>query len=239
MHYLAQAVLCKHRAIIVLGLLTLCSAIRSAAAAETLPLFKDGKPAGSVVVLCGKSEDEPLLQSGAGAIAGTVQRWCGSALPVRLLKGDGEKVPAEPAIVLTTLERLRKISPAVAAQSPAILQTAFMDDHGYTCTPVGDPSSRSLYIVSRTARGVFNGAIYARDFLIDGTKADLTVRLEPVTRSPQMGGRANYTLTIWGNEPLYTAADWERIFDSFARDGFDRVYFWVSGHFPSRLYPQT
>ena len=46
-------------------------------------------------------------------------------------------------------------------------------------------------------------------------------------------------MTIWNWESQYTAADWAKIFDSFARDGLNEVYFWVSGHFPSKRYPQT
>ena len=54
-----------------------------------------------------------------------------------------------------------------------------------------------------------------------------------------MKGRAAYTLSIWGNDTEYTASDWNNIFEAFARDGIDRIYFWVSGHFPSVKYPQT
>ena len=54
-----------------------------------------------------------------------------------------------------------------------------------------------------------------------------------------MSGRPVYTLTIWAQESRYTAADWETVFQSFAHDGVDTVYFWVSGHFPSKQFPQA
>src|SRR2546425_518721 len=85
----------------------------------------------------------------------------------------------------------------------------------------------SVFVVGPTPRGVFNGAIYLREFLIDGLRDDLYVRQDTVVRSPRMGGRGVYLLTIWGNEAEYTAKDWQTVLDSFARDGMDRVYFWV------------
>jgi hypothetical protein len=48
-----------------------------------------------------------------------------------------------------------------------------------------------------------------------------------------------YLLTIWNEESRYSAGDWEKIFDSFIRDGIDTMYFWISGHFPSKKFPQT
>jgi hypothetical protein len=35
----------------------------------------------------------------------------------------------------------------------------------------------------------------------------------------------------------YTADDWMKIIDRFAEDGMNRVYFWLSGHHPSKKYP--
>jgi hypothetical protein len=35
----------------------------------------------------------------------------------------------------------------------------------------------------------------------------------------------------------YTAEDWMKVLDRHAEDGMNRVYFWLSGHHPSRKYP--
>jgi hypothetical protein len=96
-----------------------------------------------------------------------------------------------------------------------------------------------VFVVSQSARGVYNGAVYLRDFLIDGPAGQLAVQSDPILRTPALKGRPAYTLSIWANEAEYTSADWGTIFQAFARDGVDRVYFWVSGHFPSVKFPLT
>jgi len=211
----------------------------SAGAAEAVKwlLTEDGKPVFSIVTI-GGAEPALLMQRAGDAIGQTVQRWAGVELP-RVAVGEGADLPARSAIVLGTLDRLRRVAPEVETADPAVMGVAFMDEHAFAVVPIRFAGVPRLFVVARTASGVFNGATYVRDFLIDGPRCGLYLQAETVLRSPQMSGRAAYTLTIWGHEARYTAADWERIFDSFARDGFDRIYFWVSGHFPSRKYPQT
>ncbi|MFB3906560.1 MAG: hypothetical protein ACE15E_24225 [Acidobacteriota bacterium] len=138
-----------------------------------------------------------------------------------------------PAIVLTTFDQLERLLPGT--RDSAFLQVPTMNDHGFTCHLVG----QNYFVVGRTARGVFNGAQYLADFLIDGPGSGLYLQARTVIRSPQMLGRPVYLLTIWGNEDEYTEKDFAKVFDSFARDGMDRVYFWASGHFPSKKFPQT
>jgi hypothetical protein len=203
-----------------------------------LALTRKGKPVCKVIMITGK-EPELLLQRATDAIVHTVERWGGTALSIVALGEDAGRLPRGQAIVLTTLERLRKVSPEVESENAAAMRTALMESEGFACIPVFERDVARIYVVSPTPRGVYNGAVFLRDFCIDGTRQELYLQANMTTRSPQMPGRAVYALTIWGNEQLYTAADWERVFDSFARDGLDRVYFWVSGHFPSKKFPQT
>jgi hypothetical protein len=228
---------------IVVASLQVCGALScepAAAGSEgvRLPLTQKGKPVCNVITIDGKGP-ELLLRRAAEAIGQTVQHWSGAALNLAALDEDTGKLPEGPAIVLATLERLRKVSPEVENENAAVMRTAFMDDQGFACVPVVKQGVARIYVVSRTPRGVYNGAVYLRDFCIDGTEQDLYLQTTTTTRSPQLRGRAIYALTIWGNEQLYTAADWGKIFDSFARDGIDHVYFWVSGHFPSKKFPQS
>jgi len=63
--------------------------------------------------------------------------------------------------------------------------------------------------------------------------------MNEVVRSPQLRKRPVYLLTIWAEEDEYTADDWMAVFDAFARDGITDIYFWLSGHFPSKKFPHT
>jgi len=203
-----------------------------------LKLVEAGQPACTqVVIFDGKSDS--LLKRAAEQVAETIKRWSGVELPFTALNATNRELPAEPAVVLTTLDALKKLAPDLVASHKELAQVATLDEQGFVCVPRTADKGKQLLVVSQTARGVYNGAVYLRDFCIDGDRENLYVELQPVVRSPKMGGRAAYTLTIWNQEAEYSAADWRKEFESFARDGFDRIYFWVSGHFPSKQFPQT
>ncbi len=189
-------------------------------AGSRLALTKTGRPACSVVVMS-RNEPELLMTRAMEAITGTVRRWGGVDLPVLTLKESARELPSGPAIVLTTLNRLRKVAPEVEPSNNPVMRVAFMDEHGFACVPVKSRGLMRIFVVGRTPRGVFNGAVFLRDFLIDGAKENLYVQPQTVLRSPHMGGRGVYLLTIWGNEDEYSAKDWMTVFDSFARDGMD------------------
>lgn len=197
-----------------------------------LPLVRDGKPACEIAAVCPGGPDALIVRS-ANEIAGTVSRWSGAVARPSVVSGD--RLPSGPGIVLATLDSLRQVVPDAETACPELARVAFVDPQGYACAFVGD----KIYVVARSPRGVYNGAVYLCDFAIDGPREALSIDLEPTVRTPQMGGRATYTLNIWGREAKYTVGHWKLAFDRFARDGMDRNYFWISGHFPSRKYPQT
>ena len=214
--------------------------VGSSATAEpvsSLPLVSDGKPACSVVVV-----DSPggqwLLSRAAEAITGTVKRWSRAEVPVVTIK-TAEALPDGAAIVLGTTDALRPWGDKIPGLADAIAGASAMDEQGFVCVPVGEGGTGRMFVVSRTPRGVFNGAMYLRDFDIDGTQEQLGLAWRQEARSPRLGGRVVYLLTIWNTEARYTADNWITVFDSFARDGVDRVYFWFSGHFPSQKFPQA
>ncbi len=226
-----------------LALLTAVILAGPAVAAEsdqppTLPLAQDGQPACTLVVIPSPG-GEWLMDHAARLLTDTIHRWAGAEVPVVQWSATTQTRPAGPAIVLATTQGLQRFAQTLPEANDAIAGASSLDEHGFVCIPGNISDDANMLVVSRSPRGVFNGAAYLRDFSIDGTKHDLRLVLRPETRSPRLGGRAVYLLTIWGHEARYTADDWITVFDSFARDGFDRVYFWFSGHFPSRKYPQT
>jgi hypothetical protein len=203
-----------------------------------LKLVVSGKPACTLLVV-GKDESLGLLNRAAAAVGDTVRLWTGVFLNSRTVSVADAKLPVESAIIFATLDALKAIAPELVRTHDELARVPALDEHGFVCVPVEDHGAKQLLVVSQTPRGVYNGAVYLRDFGIDGPRDNLFAEFQSVVRSPQMGGRPAYTLTIWGHEAQYTPKDWATIFQSYARDGIDRVYFWVSGHFPSQKFPQT
>jgi len=203
---------------------------------EFMPLVRDGKPACTLVIVQSSEASPWLMDHAAEAVIGTVRRWSGAQMPLIRLSGSNGALPAGSAIVLATLEGLGKLEPECGT---AAIPASFVNEHGFACAPVKTAAGTRFVVTAPSPRGVFNGAVCLRDFRIDGGKSDLALQADPIVRTPQLPGRAVYLLTIWGHEARYTADNWTTVFDSFARDGFDRIYFWFSGHFPSKKYPQT
>ena len=203
-----------------------------------LTLAKNGKSACTLVIISAGKPDS-LLEQSAVLIANVAKDWSGVALPSMTLNATNRELPADQSLVFATLDALKKLAPELAASHKEFAQAATIDKQGFVCVPVENKNAKQLFIVSQTPRGVYNGAVYVRDFCIDGSKQNLDADFRPLVRSPQMSGRPVYTLTIWAQESQYTAADWATVFQSFARDGVGTVYFWVSGHFPSKQFPQT
>jgi hypothetical protein len=204
---------------------------------DAVTLVEAGAPTCKLVTIA-DTESDFLLNRSADLIADTIYEWSGVKLPRAEMNEANRELSSEQAIVFATLGALKKIAPDLSS-SKEFAKAAEIDEQGFVCVAHTSKNARQLFVVSQTPRGVYNGAVYLRDFWIDGTKHNLTCEFRPVVRTPKMGGRATYTLTIWGNEAEYTPADWEKVFERFANDGVDRIYFWVSGHFPSKKYPQT
>jgi hypothetical protein len=221
--------------IIVVLLAAGVSAAAEPAEMDALPLVHNGKPACTLVVIQ-SDESAWLIDHAAETIISTVKRWTGVDLPQVRIDKQGGSLPSGPAIVLGTLDGLARFAPEC---KDAGVPAAFVNEHGFACVPLRTNAASRFVVTGPSSRSVFNGAICLRDFRIDGSKSDLSLHTTPIIRTPQLAGRAVYLLTIWGHEARYTADNWITIFDSFARDGFDRVYFWFSGHFPSKKYPQT
>lgn len=219
-------------------LMLLCGqSAMAAVASPTMNLTENRLPTCTILPTCG-DQGQVLSRLAVEAIAETVQRWGGVTVPV-VEMNESFSMPAGNAIVLSTLDRLKACWPAVITLNPDLLRVEFLDSQGFACVPIVHGDVKCMCVVGRTPRGVYNGAVYLREFLIDGSTESLHLDLDLVVRTPQMPGRPVYLLTIWGEEDEYTRRDYKPVFASFARDGASHIYFWLSGHFPSRKYPQT
>jgi hypothetical protein len=200
--------------------------------ARPIALTSLGKPKCAVVTSA--AMNAPLADRAVESIVSTVRAWGAAELPVTRLK-PGESIPAGTCVVLTTLDDLRQLAPEVLREAPEFAHIESTDSHGFAIAPVDD----RVFVVSLSPRGVYNGAVYLREFLIEGTNDELSVAPVAVRREPILPRRVAYTSNIWGNDPEYTVADWNTVFQAYARDGVETNYFWVSGHFPSKKFPQT
>jgi hypothetical protein len=201
-------------------------------------LTRGGVP---VATLVAPDDAAPHWDEAIAAIAATARRWGGTGPKVVRLRGDAP-LPDGDLILLGT----PATHPAVAdlgrrTESP-IARVPFADPHGFAIEARDEGGSRRLVIAGKSPRGAYNGAVYCRDFLLDATagpagRSDVFVRAASVVRTPRLAARGVYLLPIYGVAMRYTAEDWMRVIDRFAEDGMERVYFWLSGHHPSRKFP--
>jgi hypothetical protein len=201
-------------------------------------LVRGGTPVATVVVPAG---DSPLWDESISAIVATTRRW-GGAEPRVVRLGSDAKPPAGNLILLGTPETSEVIARLSGNVASPIGRVPFCDPQGFAVDVVDEGGSKRLVIAGRTPRGVYNGTIYCRDFLLDASpglagKVNVFTRRASLLRAPRLAARGPYTLPLYGVAMTYTAEDWMQVIDRFAEDGMDRVYFWLSGHHPSQRFP--
>ncbi|HKB37795.1 MAG TPA: hypothetical protein VKD72_15215, partial [Gemmataceae bacterium] len=200
-----------------------------------LDITRGGKPSATLVAPDDKS---PVWDDAIAMITSTAKRWGGSPKVVRLGKED--RLPAGDLILLGTVDTSDIIAQRSRLTESPISRVPFADPHGFAVEARTEAGSKRLLIAGKTPRGAYNGAVFCRDFLLDaasGEKADVFVRSTDVVRSPRLGARGTYHLSLYGVAMKYTAEDWMKVIDRYAEDGMERVYFWLSGHHPSKKYP--
>jgi hypothetical protein len=231
---------------------SLFAAVVSAAADEAgtsrVPLTRDREATCRIAVLDGPRNANDAgtalaIVKAAAELQAVVERWAGVQLPVEH-KPAADGVPQGAAIVLATLDALRAANWRPDDAVDLLRRVAAADEQAFACFVSRDERGKEaprMFVVSRSPRGVFNGAVYLGDCCIDGPKSGLVLSLpaDGVLRSPQMAARGSYALGIYGVGPQYTVEMWKRYLDAFAEDGMDRVYFWTSGLFPSKRFPNT
>lgn len=185
-----------------------------------------------------------LINMAVESIVDPVQRWSDVRLAAAHVDPDASTTDAttafkSPAIVLSTVEQLRRVAPTAIAKNGYLDRAEFLGEQGFICLPVRYQEVSLLLVVGQTTRGVYNGAVYVSEFCIDGPAGGLTVDMNETVRTLHLHRKPVYVLSIWGEEDEYTVDDWKTVFDSFARDGATDIYFWLSGHFPSKEFPHT
>jgi hypothetical protein len=215
------------------------SAAETQSAARFFDLTHEGKPFATLVA---PDDKGPPWEDAVAMIASTAKRWSGVAPKVVRLAKQAP-LPKGDLILLGTADTSDAIAQRSRITESPISRVAFADPHAFAVEARTEDGSKRLFIAGKTARGAYNGAVFCRDFLLDATpadsgKADVFVRSADVVRSPRLGARGTYHLSIYGVAMKYTAEDWMKVIDRYAEDGMERVYFWLSGHHPSKKYPQ-
>jgi hypothetical protein len=203
-----------------------------------LDLVRGSKPAATVVV-----PDAPsaIWDAAAALLTRTAERW-GGAGPRVVRLPRGAALPDGDVIVLGTAETSDELAAAARREGSPLARVAFADPQAFAVESRTERGRKALLIAGKTPRGAFNGAVFCRDFLLDAVgppgRADVFARSASLLRSPALAVRGTYHLSIYGAAMKYTAEDWMKVIDRYAEDGMERVYFWLSGHHPSKKFPQ-
>jgi hypothetical protein len=125
------------------------------------------------------------------------------------------------------------------ASNPMLLQLDLPDGDGFLVQRLAETREPALVLAARTPRGVLNGASYLADFAMQAHAGLVAMQTQTVRRQSPIEQRGTYNLVCWGLTPRYTRQDWEHILDAMADDGMNVIYFWLSGIFRSRLFPES
>lgn len=140
------------------------------------------------------------------------------------------------AIVIGTPASNSILGKSSAALNPELNK---IGEQGFLIERQKQSGATYLVLASSTPVGVFRGAQYLADFAIQSQGAEVFALAQTVTQKPAIATRGTYNLACWGLTPRYSLQDWEKIIDAMAADGMNVIYFWVSGLFRSKLYPET
>jgi hypothetical protein len=204
-----------------------------------LDLIRDGKP---VAKLIAPEDKSPIWDDAVAAIASTAKRW-GGAAPRVVRLAPGAPLPEGDLLLLGTAETSDTIAALSRQAEGPIARVPFADLHGFAIEARRQRGANWLVVAGRTQRGAYNGAVFCRDFLLDTSaglagQAKVFARAASLLRSPRLAARGTYLLPLYGVAMKYTASDWIKIINRLAEDGMERVYFWLSGHYPSSKFPR-
>ncbi|HZT30842.1 MAG TPA: hypothetical protein VFA33_13210 [Bryobacteraceae bacterium] len=123
--------------------------------------------------------------------------------------------------------------------NPVLWRTTPPEGDGFLIERLEEAREPALALVAHTPRGVFNGAAYLAEFSLQAHAGVVTLQTQTVRRRSPIRQRGTYNLVCWGLAPRYTRQDWEHILDAMADDGMNVIYFWLSGIFRSKLFPES
>ena len=217
-----------------------------AAVAESLPsadapvfldVARNGHAAATIVLPDSPSETERIA-------ADKLKAWCanyaGVDVPLKSRSAIGS-VPEGNFILLGTHENQTLIAELVKDGNGGPADLPFLSEEGFGLETLERGKAKYLVIAGRTAKGVFHGAVYVRDFLLDILPPDkgVVVREVKLVRSSALPVRGPYLLPQYGTTPLMTLAQWKHIVDVMAEGGINQIHWWVAGMYASKRYPES
>ncbi len=122
---------------------------------------------------------------------------------------------------------------------PLAAEVAALEGDGFVARPLRGPRGDYFAVAAKTPAGVFQGALYLAEFALQSRAGIVYLQASPVTRQSPIRLRGTYNLVCWGLAPRYTRQDWEKVIDAMAEDGMNLIYFWLSGIFRSKLFPES
>lgn len=171
----------------------------------------------------------PLEQLAASRLAGAAKALFGLSLEVRPLSAAAS---LEDAVVLG----LADSNPALAE---AALDLRGLSPEGFLIQRVASTRGAFLAVASPGVAGVFHGAQYVADFALQSAGAAAALQTAAVRRDSPIRLRGTYNLVCWGLAPRYTRQHWETVIDAMQEDGMNYIYFWLSGIFRSKKFPES
>jgi hypothetical protein len=103
----------------------------------------------------------------------------------------------------------------------------------------GEGGAPVLAVTSGGDRGVFDAAVFVAEFSMQSHRGVVALQTATVRRQSPIRQRGTYNLVCWGLAPRYTRQDWEHVIDAMAEDGMNLIYFWLSGIFQSKVFPES
>ncbi len=185
-----------------------------------LPAF-DGTRA--VATIVAPPHPTPLEQLAVERISRTAREVFGFELPVARA---GATVATRSTIVIGTPSDNSLLAGVEPPES----------EDGFLIRQIGPDT---LAVAARGSRGVFNGAVYLAGFGMQAQGTGVGFQTATVRRESPIRNRGTYNLVCWGLAPRYTRQDWEKVIDAMADDGMNLIYFWLSGIFRSKQFPES
>lgn len=216
------------------------------AAAEVLPpadapmfldVVKGGQPSAVLVLPDAASEIERIA-------ADKLIAWCETYAQAKLpLQRTSDLGPAAEGnyILLGTGENQPLIADMIKNGDGGPADLPFLSDEGFGLETVEKGKAQYLVIAGRKPKGVFHGAVYVRDFLLDilPPAEGVVIREVKLVRSPALAIRGPYLLTQYGKTVIYTLDHWKHIIDMMAEGGINQIHWWIAGMYPSERFPET
>ncbi len=208
----------------------------SADAPVFMTLVKDGRPSAVIVVADDAGDLERLA-------AGKLVDWgrtCAGVDWKVLSRAQAEQEAAPIQVLLGSGGNQPIIKELIRDQTGGAADLPFLSEEGFGIQTLERAGVRYLLIAGRSPTGVWHGAVYARDFLLDILPDDnVVVREVKLVRSPAIPIRGPYLLPQYGVTPQYTLDHWKHIVERMAEGGINQIHWWIAGMYPSRRFPET